>query len=45
LLGNSLPILDEVCKRCLNFLNTSINSEIDLVRFAAMHGVKCGRSL
>jgi hypothetical protein len=45
LLCNSLPILDEVCKRCLNFLHCCINSEFDLVRFAAMHGAKFGRSL
>jgi hypothetical protein len=45
LICNSLPGLDKVCKRCLDFLHSCINSEFEFVRFTILHGTKFGRSL
>jgi hypothetical protein len=43
-LSQCLPIMDEICRRSLNFIRSCIQHENTLIRFIAVHGVCHGRS-
>jgi hypothetical protein len=43
LLGNCLPLLDEFCKRSLNFIRSCISHSSDLIRFVAVNSIHVGR--
>jgi hypothetical protein len=42
-LGQCLPVLDEICKRCLRFLYSCVNHETTLIRSVAINGIVYGR--
>jgi hypothetical protein len=51
LICNSLPVEDEICRRFLNFIHTSLGSS-ELVKFIVKHGIlfggmfsPCGRNV
>jgi len=39
LLSQCLPVLDEICRRSLNFVRSSIRHESAIVQFVALHGL------
>jgi hypothetical protein len=43
LLGSCLPLLDEFCKRSLNFIRSFISHSSDLIRFVAVNSIHVGR--
>jgi len=45
LLCNSLPVLDELAKRCIWFIQRCLLSECQLVKFVADCGIRAGRML
>ena len=44
-LCNSLPVLDELAKRCIRFIQRCRLSECQLVKFVANYGIRAGRML
>ena len=43
-LSQCLPVLDEICRRSLNFVRSCLHHNSDLIRFLAVHGVFHARS-
>jgi hypothetical protein len=39
LIGQCLPVFDEICRRSLNFVRSCVNHKSDVVRFVACHGI------
>ena len=44
IIGQCLPIFDEICRRSLNFVRSCIAHESSLIRFIAQYGVLYARS-
>ena len=38
-LSDDVPVFDEICKRCLGFIDTCLGHSNDIVRFFAWHGI------
>ena len=44
-LTNDLPVFYEMCRRCLNFIDTCLHHHNGTVRFFAWHGIKCTQGI
>ena len=42
LLGRCLPVLDEICKRSMNFVSTCLSHTASLVKYVAHHSIRFG---
>jgi hypothetical protein len=43
LISNSIPVIDELSRRVVNFISSCLNAESDLVRFIIRHGILFAR--